>query len=913
VLLEREAELAVIRNAARAAAAGAGQLVVIEGEAGIGKTSLLGRLGDLPEWSGNAIFTARGSDLESRYAYGVVRQLFEPLTKPLSGAAAQAGHVFDPGQADGEPSEVATLHGLFWLTANTCSGPIALVIDDLHWADTASLRYLTYLQPRIPEMPLLVLAAMRLGEAAADDLLLARITSDPATTLVRPAPLSAEASGELLTSRLGRAADERFAEASYRATSGNPLLIRALAGTLRQAGVDPVGANAGQVLGLGYRAVSRAVALRLAGVPEATTAVARALAVLGQDARTEMVGDLAGLDPITAAESIAELVAMGLVEGEDRVGFVHPLVAAAVYGDIGVRERAEAHARAADVLDKAGASAEQVGVHLLKVPPGTSPGAADRLRRAAAMARTRGSAEAAYTFLERCLHEPGERRALLAETAAVAIQVDLRAAAGLLAEARALARDPAERARLGLQLGNAYGLVLDPDSAVAAFVAARDEAPPGEEDLRRRLEATLLVGSVIVPGRLGLADGVPELRDLPPHDSIGGRMLEATIGMHLMRQAIPDGVRRATEALADGELVRTMNGEGALVAGWLVLIAADDPAALASLDAAMVQAHLNGSLRALAAAHCFRSMGRLWTGQLADAESDARAALDMAGSGRVDIGTIFAGAYLAGALAERGEVDEAERLVHSLGVPAAEPGDLPRYYLLDVWARILLLRGRYDEAFAAARVAGRVWQEYGFDNPALACWRTVGAEAAYRIGNPDEARDLLAADLEQARRWAAPRGLSRVLRTIGTLTGDEDVLREAVDLVEDSPARLERAAALLDLGSAVRRSGRRAESRDLLGRALDDAEFCGAVPLADRAATELRVAGFRPRRNRLTGPAALTPSELRVAELAAAGSSNREIAQALFVTTKTVELHLSNAYRKLGVSGRRNLAAALEP
>jgi ATP/maltotriose-dependent transcriptional regulator MalT len=129
-----------------------------------------------------------------------------------------------------------------------------------------------------------------------------------------------------------------------------------------------------------------------------------------------------------------------------------------------------------------------------------------------------------------------------------------------------------------------------------------------------------------------------------------------------------------------------------------------------------------------------------------------------------------------------------------------------------------------------------------------------------------------------------------VLRTIGTLTGDEDVLREAVDLVEDSPARLERAAALVDLGSAVRRTGRRAESRDLLSRALDDAEFCGAVPLADRAA-----------------------AELRVVELAAGGSSNREIAQALFVTTKTVELHLSNAYRKLGVSGRRNLAAALAP
>jgi DNA-binding CsgD family transcriptional regulator len=132
-----------------------------------------------------------------------------------------------------------------------------------------------------------------------------------------------------------------------------------------------------------------------------------------------------------------------------------------------------------------------------------------------------------------------------------------------------------------------------------------------------------------------------------------------------------------------------------------------------------------------------------------------------------------------------------------------------------------------------------------------------------------------------------------------------------VDVLEGSGARLEHARSLADLGAALRRAGKRVDARDALTRALDAAEVCGAAPLVGQVTTELRTAGFRPRRHRLVGPGALTPSERRVAEIAAGGASNREIAQALFVTTKTVEVHLTSAYRKLGVNRRGELASHL--
>ena len=170
------------------------------------------------------------------------------------------------------------------------------------------------------------------------------------------------------------------------------------------------------------------------------------------------------------------------------------------------------------------------------------------------------------------------------------------------------------------------------------------------------------------------------------------------------------------------------------------------------------------------------------------------------------------------------------------------------------------------------------------------------------------------AELELARDYGAPRAIGVALRTLGLVAGDEDgieALEESLEVLEASPARLDTSRTLVALGGAMRRAGRRRDARGPLREGLDLARRCGASALADHALAELRAAGGRPRRQELTGAEALTPSEKRVVALAVEGLSNPQIAQALFVTRRTVEMHLTNAYRKLDVSSREELAGAL--
>src|SRR6266487_2175834 len=183
-----------------------------------------------------------------------------------------------------------------------------------------------------------------------------------------------------------------------------------------------------------------------------------------------------------------------------------------------------------------------------------------------------------------------------------------------------------------------------------------------------------------------------------------------------------------------------------------------------------------------------------------------------------------------------------------------------------------------------------------------------------QLERADEAGQLAAEEVEHARTWGAPRALAGALRAAGLIEAGErglTLFEEAVGVVESSPAKLEHAKSRTELGAALRRANRRAEAREHLRQAVELATICGATALATRAERELLATGARPRRIALSGAESLTPSERRVAEMAAEGPTNREIAQALFVTQRTVEVHLTSIYRKLGISSRSQLAAVL--
>src|SRR5262245_44006269 len=264
LLLEREAQVATLEALADAARSGAGRFAVIEGSAGIGKTRLLVEARAIAGSSGMRVLAARGGEFEGEFAYGIVRQLFEPLlasaapdlrAKLLSGPAALIEPLFgvpQPAASRDAPAEgsFAILHGLYWLAANVAfHQPTLLSIDDLHWADTASLRWFLYLTRRLEGVPILVAAAARPPEGESrDPTLVAELIADPALVAIRPEPLG-RASIAMLARRLyALEADEAFCAALESATGGNPLFIGAVLDAVAREGTSPTAQHVPRLL-----------------------------------------------------------------------------------------------------------------------------------------------------------------------------------------------------------------------------------------------------------------------------------------------------------------------------------------------------------------------------------------------------------------------------------------------------------------------------------------------------------------------------------------------------------------------------------------------------------------------------------------------------------------------------------------
>src|SRR5262245_45110023 len=342
-LLERDTERAAVVELITALP-DSGRMLAIEGPPGIGKTALIAEAKAAGQQAGLQVLGARGSELERSFSYGVVRQLFEPLlaslepkerNQVLSGAAALAAPLFDPAQLAAETaadSSMATLHGLYWLTANIATRrPLLLTVDDLHWCDLPSLRWLAYVLPRLDGLDPSLVVGLRPEEPTEDPGLLGQIVSDPLAAIIRPAPLSTAATARLVRETLSSDADDAFCAACREETGGNPLLLRELLHAIAGERLAPIEANVPRLHELGARAGSRAVSLRLSRLPAEATAVAQAVAILGDGAELGQAATLAGLDELIASGAADALVRADVLRPEPSLGFVHPLISAAVY------------------------------------------------------------------------------------------------------------------------------------------------------------------------------------------------------------------------------------------------------------------------------------------------------------------------------------------------------------------------------------------------------------------------------------------------------------------------------------------------------------------------------------------------------------------------------------------------------
>ena len=932
-LLERDDEVRALARMLNEARRGTGSVALVEAPAGLGKSSLLRELRGRADAIGMPVAAASGFELERDFAFGVVRQLFEPIVARegddgdlFSGAAAAARVLFDPAADPEEAGQDALprlLNALFWLTSTIAErDPLLLIVDDLHWADDESVRFLAFLVRRAGDLPILVALATRPDEPdpAITPAARAELGSHAHVRVVSPQPLSREAVDELVQDRFGREVSPEFSAGCAQASGGSPFLLGELVTELVEEGVEPDEAGAKRVLEIAPEAVGQAVLLRLARLQPEAARVSEAVAVLGHGAELRHAAALAEL-ALEEAGRAADALADARIFAPGRpLGFLHPLLANAVLAQISTSERAALHGRAAALLREESADVERVAAHLLHTEPAGDPLVVEVLHQAGRQALGRAGPRAALAFLRRALAEPpGDRAELAADllharllSGAYEDAADFDELVGTFsAKTETVARCARElalpfvvtgRAAEGLELlDRARAAITDRDlgyevDAAALFVASQFDSRGLDERIRRLLEAA------------------------PAGDTPAERILLAMLaGLSLLVGWEPkQRVDMAKRALRGGQLLHDGGADAPYIL-WafapLTALEAEWEEAEALANAAIAETQRRGSAIGFAMASTTRARFAKLRGDLMVAEEHARNAVRVATEG----GWLWRGGIVVqtmlDVLVERGMLDDAQRLLEDANWEPGPDGDAenaPVGGMVGTRGILRLAQRRMDDAFRDLSAHREyVLSHDGLDGPVDEALASVLAAR----GELEEGRRILDRDIALVRERTGERWTEGSLLTVvGSIVPGEEglaLLEDATELLAPSRARLAYAKALVELGTALRRARKPARAREPLRDGLELARVCGARGLAERARAELEAAGERVRHPVASGVDELTASERRTAAMAAEGMSNREIAEALFVTKKTVETHMTRAFRKLGVSSRSELASAL--
>ena len=935
VMLERTRELDAIDALVADAAAGRGAALVLAGPPGIGKSALLREAVLRGRAEGLRVLSVRLDELDGSAPFGVARDLLASelasvgaaTASPLVGRALEAlgQPLAEQGDAerDRDNSASSVRHALYWLVAGLADRtPLLLAVDDVHWADVASLRFLGHLARRVDGLPLALVVATRRGEVGVAAEVLAQIGSHD--HLLQPQPLTAGAAATIARAAFGELeVPDELCATLHSCTAGNPLALHELLTALRDAGVTPREASPQLVRRLGAGALANRVQQRLDRVSADAVQLARAFAVVGDIGGPEAVGGLVGIPGEKARIAADELVGAELLRVGVECRFVHPLIREAIREGVAPEGRDDLAHRAAALL--AGRSDDIAAAgQLLNVTPAGDAWVVEALLRAATISVDRGAQDVAAPLLRRATQEPPppDRRAeAWAALGSVQLAIGEPGAVASLEEAMRHAADSRTRGLVAQDLAQALihlvrvGDAADVLGRAAAELRAESATGPDAE-LADELEMRRLMFGTWDPSlRALVVEHVTRQPDQPArHGAFAQRLnllIRALDSVASCRPAT-DGAALVELALADDTLFRRDPNLG--LAGPLLLGVCGRPQqARRHLERTIARARAAGALPVLRASIGLRGQISMLEGDVLEAETDGWAMQDLFEEG--ELGAPYLLGFLTDALLAQGRVDDANATLRQAGLMEGPLPDLgPLNTILWARGRVRAAQGELHAGLEDLLSCGARQESIGQRNPALNPWRAAAVEVLTRLGRYDEAVDLAEEDLELSRRFGAAHVIGAALRSRAHASGgvpDLRPLEEAGALLTPSFARLTLAHVHHDLGVAHVAKGDNKAARESFGRAVGLALQLSATRLAEQATVGLVAAGGRPRRAPTRGAEALTPSERRVADLAVTGAKNREIAQALFVTEKTVETHLRHAFRKLGVGSRAQLAAAL--
>jgi DNA-binding CsgD family transcriptional regulator len=935
MLVERDSELQRADRLLDGAKGAGGSLAVISGPLGIGKSELLRSLSQRARDAGLRVLRANGAVQEQDLPYGIVRQLLE---FELTGASEETRQAWATDAAEGievlrdplrwsraefpgQTQELA-LHGLSKLTVNmSAEQSILIVVDGLQWTDTPSLRWLGHLTKRLAGLAISVAVSILDGDPRSD-LPLVREISDAATVALRPECLSVTGAGAVLHDAFGEAADDEFVQECLRISEGNPLLLSAIVSDMKAAGRRPIATELETVRSLHPSGLHERVLSCLSSQPAEARGLAQTVAVLGHDIGDDVVARVAELDKIEYAEAVRVLRSVGLLTGKSPLRFVHPAVRGAVEQSLSVDERDDIQLRTVKLLHFEGHSPQLLAPHLIDVAAPLDRWDRVLLSAAAEIELGDGAAETAARYLRRALIDSSadgvDRSRLLVDLATAERAFDPSASIRHLCQAVPILRSTRERAEAAGRL-SPIALAASP-ALVTEFVreVAEEMGPPEnlsgtERELALRVEARHRY--LMVQDPVAVLDSVRRLGMLgpkPPLDTAAERELVAVLlyAATITGKVEAGEVARLANAILEREPAHISHVHTGLPLLVNALIAADSLDVLASwLDRVWQEdSHHEQDVVARTWVCSEMALSLMAAGKLTKALSYARKGIELGGLDW-EHGSSVTLMTVANLAIETGDPELTEMLLSRCQASESSVCVVGAFRLLRASASTK--RNEIGPALQQILDFGRQLDQLHRRNPALCPWRSIAASLHHRLGNVDDALELVEEEYKLALDWGAPLAIGRSLRIYASFSDkgkDIALLREAIAVLTESANRIELARTHLLLGRRLRDAGEPGAEAHLQ-QARRISGKCGVQWMVDQANAELaeRVSPA------VTPGSVLTPSEQRVAELACEGWTNQEIAEQARVTSRAVEKHLTKIYRKLGIRGRAELVGAWRP
>jgi DNA-binding CsgD family transcriptional regulator len=928
----RGAELLILQKAIAAGRSGDASAVLVRGPVGIGKSRLLGAaLGGVS--SKTLLLRASGEDRMTGLPWGVVRELFASLglclaeaasSRLLQDCARSAVHVLgspegDSGRSAGSDT-YAVQHSLYWLIVKLCvRRPLVIAIENVDFCDESSLHWLDFLLRRAEGLPLCVVLSERTGGSITTPPVLTDFIARGRGRVVELGPLDHAGVADLVVEILGERPSADLVDACAEVSGGNPLVLEHLLGELGRGGSARLGTLVERVRDIGRDVMAVSMANRVLRQPEHVGKIAKVIAVTGAQ-EIDLLAALSGV-PMPLVRGAVDVLRRNDVLGED-AEFRHDPMRTAVLGQMSEAERTWLRSRAARLWSDIGRPSESVAELLLQLPRASESWMLDVLSDAATEAGRRGDPRAAARYLTAILAVAPDEAAVRVQLASVLAQVDPAGAIAHLDRALDLITEPRKRATIAVQIAMMSGAIHRGPEAVEVLSAALEDLledagedpTPADQELRTLVEAALIVTGFQQRRTVTATRGRILVMSVPAGETMAERQKLAGMALSTAMRGVGVGevVEQAKRALLldDGG-----HGGWAALGSMMVLRLADElEGAAAAVEKLVVRSQEQVSAWTYHLAIRAKVENHIAEGEVLEAAADVQMFFDVVGQESLELDITLSRTTLARVLALQGKMSEAEALLAQVSRPRFEDAawEYPEY--LQVRALVRAQLGDHSQALDLLRVCGRSLEEADFSNPVFVPWWVDLAVLLTETGRAHEALDAVQHGEDLAGRWDTARSRGLALFARGVITPGADGiewLEEAVRVLRDSPARLELARAEHWLGQAFLDVGDKPVARLHLREAINLSTRSGARFLAVQTRDLLVAAGGRMRELPESRSDALTGSERRVAELALKGASNREIAQALFVTSRTVEVHLTNAYRKLDVIGRPGLASGM--